>query len=666
MSKCIPAKDLLVLQARLFSPAYVGSARWLIFKASTRRTFAANGPDVVPDVIALLAGPVEEENRVAKDEQTPPLPSNQIKMLMGLGVMEANGGPEAQSEIPEPTRNVTSLFQMASFDYPFHDYADPAATADYKLLIESFLAMGAPPAKQIAFEGEAIRLPPVPMTEPTRKGINLEVLSYLLGHAFRPTGSIHTDSMDCIRRTSPSGGARHPTEPLIVVRAPLDGLPVGEYFYCSAAHALVKARSALDSSWSSMKVAAPLSLVLWLKVERAMWRYRDLRALRPVLMDVGHILETLSVLSANLGLSGIATRPPPVTFPLSEWLDGPTVMSVHFLPGQVAQGPLIQNTWTGNGNGNAYVDLLTSPAFVMAFRHGLEGRVLWPTAMTFGMDLIDFKVMNHCIPSRRGDRLTTCQDICEVIPGATPKRIHQLVEYGALLPNNIAAGFYQGMRPWVRYGWYLSCLAHLEAADAWQKEPPEPQPIGIDGGHLGDLSALYARRTTRRFSSDPISIEIVQELMTTAFDLAPSVRSSEMQVYVSPTRVSNLEPGLYRWQSGLHPLGMPSERFRTPAGISSLVIGQASAGAGALAVWMITQVPTDNGAKYQDAIIRMGRLGQRLCLATTKAGLGIFLTPAITDALVAEMLHLEAPQKAIGYFFSIGIPAGGARDAGTA
>ena len=663
MSNLTPAKDLLVLQGRLFSPAYAGSARWLIFKSGSRRTFAAIGPDVVPDVIALLAGTTTEKPGPANG-QTSPLPPEQIEKLVGLGVLEANGNTPTQPEGLDPNRNVTSLFQLASFDYPFHNYADPAAVAEYKLLIQSFLAMGTPPANQIAFEGEAIKLPPVQMVEPDQKGISLEALSYLLGHAFRPIGNIHTDSLECIRRTSPSGGARHPTEPLVIVREPLESLPVGAYFYRSQDHSLIKAPPAVYSVCHS-EIEAPLSLVLWLKVERAMWRYRDLRALRPVLMDVGHILETLSVLSSNLGIAGIATGPPPVTSQISEWLDGPAVMSVHFQPRVEAQKAPHSDGLINVGRGQDTAELLTSPAFVMDFNHGLEGRILWPTTETFPMDLVDFQVMNHCIPSRRGDRLTTSHDICEAIPGATASRVQRLVDLGALLPTEVSADFYRGIRLWTRYGWYLSCLAHLEAADAWQKHPPEPQSIGLDGGNLGQLSALYARRTTRGFSSDPISLNTVIDLMRAVFDNTQSLRPKELQVFLSPSRVNGMKPGLYRWENGMHPLGMPSERFRSPEGISSLVIGQASAGAGALAIWMIAQVPTENAAKYQDAIIRMGRLGQRLCLAATQAGLGVFLTPAITDALVAEMLHLEEPKKAIGYFFSIGIPAGGPHEAGT-
>ena len=393
-----------------------------------------------------------------------------------------------------------------------------------------------------------------------------------------------------------------------------------------------------------------------------MWRYRDLRALRPVLMDVGHILETLSVLSSKLGISGIATGPPPVTPPLSKWLDGPPVMTLHFEPNQGKQAPPPGGSLAGMAPSQDGAEFQTSPAFVMAFNKGLEGRVLWPTTEAFEMDLIDFQVMNHCIPSRRGDRLTTCRDICEAIPGATAERVQALRNRAALLPTDISSDFYNGMRLWTRYGWYLSCLAHLEAAEAWQNDPPEPQPIGFADGQLGELSTLYARRTTRGFSPGSITLEAVSALMTATFDTSPHIAPTGMQVFLSPTRVKGMEPGLYRWNGGLHPRGMPSERFRTPEGISSLVIGQASAGAGALAIWMICQAPTDNGAKYQDAIIRMGRLGQRLCLAATRAGLGVFLTPAITDALVAEMLRLDDPQKAVGYFFSVGIPAGASNE----
>jgi hypothetical protein len=72
---------------------------------------------------------------------------------------------------------------------------------------------------------------------------------------------------------------------------------------------------------------------------------------------------------------------------------------------------------------------------------------------------------------------------------------------------------------------------------------------------------------------------------------------------------------------------------------------------------MIVTVNSESGAAYQDTIIRLGRLGQRLCLSATEMGIGVFLTPAISDALVAEMLQINEPISTIGYFFSIGLPS---------
>lgn len=665
MATLSPAKDLMVLQGRLFSPAYAGLARWLIFKANTRRTFAAIGPDVVPDVIAALAGcPTKALSTAtviatggpcsASDEQEAARHTEQMAKFVEFGLVELNGSPAGQPAGSEPTFNLTALFQQASFDYPFHNYADPAAIEEYQFLIESFLKAGAPPANQIHFDGEGIALPPVKMDTPRQGEIGVETVSFLLGHAFRPIGSIHTDSIECIRRTSPSVGARHPTEPVVVVRESMDGLPAGAYFYRSQDHSLVRVASDAYSPihWP---VEAPLSLVLWLKVERAMWRYRDLRALRPVLMDVGHIVETVSMLSRMLGISGIATAPPPVALPLSEWLDGPAVMSIHFQPTRVGTG-----TCCFGPNGTSALattsPLLTSPAFMMAFDHGLKGRVVWPATRSFAMDLVDFKVVNHCLPSRRGDRMTTHDAIYAAIPDATRAGVQRLVDQGALLPAEMAEDFYKGARLWARYGWYFSCLAHLEAADAWLKDPPVPQPVGKDPYPPAGLSPLYARRTTRAFTKAFIGLDQVLGILKKTFDAEPSVAPDGLQVFLSPTRVQGLEPGLYRWLGGLHYLGMPSERFRTAEGISSLVIGQFSAGAGALAIWMIARAASDSGAKYQDTIIRMGRLGQRLCIAATEAEIGVFLTPAITDALVADMLNLVAPKETIGYFFSIGAP----------
>jgi SagB-type dehydrogenase family enzyme len=107
----------------------------------------------------------------------------------------------------------------------------------------------------------------------------------------------------------PSGGARHPVEALLWVRT--DGVPEGLYHYSVEHNALH--RLANQPSISALVNACPalrpvtetdgelLVVMLAAVVRRAMWRYRDPRSARAVLVDVGHVVQHLAELGAWAG-----------------------------------------------------------------------------------------------------------------------------------------------------------------------------------------------------------------------------------------------------------------------------------------------------------------------------------------------------------------------------
>jgi SagB-type dehydrogenase family enzyme len=110
-------------------------------------------------------------------------------------------------------------------------------------------------------------------------------------------------------KTSPSGGARHPLEAYVVVRR-VEGLDSGVYHYASDAHQLerlpaVSVTPAFDellpTQWWYREAGA---LVLLTAVfERTRWRYEGPRAYRAVLIEAGHVCQTLCLSATWLGLA---------------------------------------------------------------------------------------------------------------------------------------------------------------------------------------------------------------------------------------------------------------------------------------------------------------------------------------------------------------------------
>jgi SagB-type dehydrogenase family enzyme len=115
--------------------------------------------------------------------------------------------------------------------------------------------------------------------------------------------------VELIFKAVPSGGARHPTEALVWLRA--DGMPEGLYHYSVRANALDLLDVQPDPAVLAdvcpalpelMGGPGPLAVVmLACAVERPMWRYRDARSARAVLVDVGHVVQHMAEVGTWLG-----------------------------------------------------------------------------------------------------------------------------------------------------------------------------------------------------------------------------------------------------------------------------------------------------------------------------------------------------------------------------
>lgn len=113
----------------------------------------------------------------------------------------------------------------------------------------------------------------------------------------------HFLQLPTVRKAVPSGGGRHPTEVFVVVRC-LPGLLAGIYHYNVLRNSLdllnedpEQIRTLLPDSSS-----APASILMTSKLERAMWRYREARSWRAVLVDAGHMVHAFRFLLSTMGV----------------------------------------------------------------------------------------------------------------------------------------------------------------------------------------------------------------------------------------------------------------------------------------------------------------------------------------------------------------------------
>ena len=133
-------------------------------------------------------------------------------------------------------------------------------------------------------------------------------LSWMTKLAFGQTGVHSTYYGDRLAKTSPSGGARHPTEAYLLV-LDVEGIEPGAYHYDVENHALelIQAgdhgdvvRDALLRQPNLALFKHRVAYITGTRFERTMWRYRESFSYRSVNHDLGHHMESTRLVSRAL------------------------------------------------------------------------------------------------------------------------------------------------------------------------------------------------------------------------------------------------------------------------------------------------------------------------------------------------------------------------------
>jgi SagB-type dehydrogenase family enzyme len=211
-------------------------------------------------------------------------------------------------------------YHEATRDYPFLQMDDPGAYARDRERMVRYARQAAGPSPYQHLGGEAVvdlpRLAPGASPDEwlermsiedrrSREGVGL-LMDVCFGERGRMTVAGGGTSL---LKSIPSGGARHPTE-VFLAAFDVPGIPEGVYHYDVEHHRLegvsagqlreAFARATMDlfARYEAPPVAA---LVFTSRVERAMWRYRDPRSFRAVLVDVGHAVMAYRHVARALG-----------------------------------------------------------------------------------------------------------------------------------------------------------------------------------------------------------------------------------------------------------------------------------------------------------------------------------------------------------------------------
>ncbi len=132
-----------------------------------------------------------------------------------------------------------------------------------------------------------------------------EKIKYLLACIFGKKGEkqCHWSNVALIRRTSPSGGSRHPTEGYFLA-ANVHGIERGLYHVQTEPPMLRRISPDEGEVVNEEELTKSFlgKIILTTMFERNMYRYREPRTFRTVHMDIGHILASIEALCDELGM----------------------------------------------------------------------------------------------------------------------------------------------------------------------------------------------------------------------------------------------------------------------------------------------------------------------------------------------------------------------------
>lgn len=219
-------------------------------------------------------------------------------------------------------------YHVLSFDYPCIDYSEATAIPIDRARMKRYQSAEPDTCR---FKLDYLDAPQIPLpdlredlltvTAQTVWGgrtefapIESDALARVLALTFGLTGTTVpvTNAAPLLHRSSPSGGARHPSEGYVVVRD-IPGIESAWYHVTIQPLGLRKLenlplddpslRQLFPETMDRCRFDARALVIITSVFERNMYRYREPRTFRTVHMDAGHLARTLSIAARSLGLS---------------------------------------------------------------------------------------------------------------------------------------------------------------------------------------------------------------------------------------------------------------------------------------------------------------------------------------------------------------------------
>jgi SagB-type dehydrogenase family enzyme len=291
-------------------------------------------------------------------------------------------------------------------------------------------------------------------------------------------------------------------------------------------------------------------------------------------------------------------------------------------------------------------------------------------------------------------------------PDSVGEAIEQLFDAGLLLecgsPESTRDELVDSLwKPWLPHGAYHFLTKDAPYAESgWTAEQklqsissaPQPPFFKANGGgdsislppHAREpdsfFQTLHARRTRRKFSEAPVSLEAAAKLLQLTWGIQGYVDSPHfgplplktsasggarhpVEVYLLALNVAGLDRGIYHYDPRGHALERIASKM-TPQLARAYCADQPYV-AHAAALFIMTGVFARSMWKYQHprayrvVLLDAGHLGQTFCLTATRMGLAPFTTAALKDTLIEQDLGIDGISESVLYVAGVGVPAEG-------
>lgn len=594
-------ENLILVQSTLFNEQSIGRGKWTIFNPENNKSVVAVGKNKFPEILNILI-----ENGKIPEE-----------------LKESHGWLFQRKKNYQ--KELSDLYWLSTYNAEFRDYTRKDWFQRDNETMKFFSTYGLPP-EPTTFRGNSFveKYEDFPLDF---EGNEFEQLKKILFFLFQPK-EIISGANPSSKKVVPSGGGKHPVEISLKFPKGVVDFPQGEFAYDINSHDFLKISNEFSVYEKNIEIR------LSLRVERAMWRYRDMRSFRALFLDLGHVISMLNSLCLFVGWSVDNVRICSPDFKNNGWIEEPAIISATIRAEKKKYGIIHVENQDSIGT-ESVVQVITSP---FVYFRILESKILAHTDYLQRNDVEiskrEFELLTHALPSRRGDRNIEVDVLCSYFH-ISKNRLKELMERGLLLPLEQGIELHKQVMKWSSKNWYINLLFLLNQVTGSNTEINNKK-IQFQETPVVQLN----RQTERSLLSSEVSSEKIEELE----NILSACKELSMKVFINLRNVQGREKKNLEIYSDKEMEILSVEKVR------KIVTNQLFAGKGAIDVFLVREFEQSN---YLSRLVELGIIAQNIITRATEIELGVFMTPAINDECAKELLELDSENFAI-YYLGVG------------